>query len=99
MTLNGAIMQLVELNENPMMPDIFKPAIQKVIETISECEEPKRGKWIEVVVTKGCCCHSGMNICDSYAFQCSECKELADNATDFCPNCGADMRGEEDEKD
>ena len=39
MTLNGAIMQLVELSEHPIMPVIFRPAIQKVIETISELEE------------------------------------------------------------
>ena len=38
MTLNGAIMQLVELSEHPIMPVIFRPSIQKVIETISELE-------------------------------------------------------------
>lgn len=38
MTLNGAITQLVLLSEHPMMPVIFRPAIQKVIETISELE-------------------------------------------------------------
>ena len=40
MTLNGAIMQLVEMRENSMMPVCFKPYFDKVIETISECEEP-----------------------------------------------------------
>lgn len=40
MTLNGAIMQLVEMRENSLMPVIFKPYFDKVIETISECEEP-----------------------------------------------------------
>lgn len=38
MTLNGAITELVLLSEHPMMPVIFRPAIQKVIETISELE-------------------------------------------------------------
>ena len=38
MTLNGAITQLVLLSEHPMMPVIFRPAIQKVIETISELD-------------------------------------------------------------
>lgn len=46
MTLNGAIMQLVELSEHPMMPVIFKPLIQKVIETISELEENPEPHWI-----------------------------------------------------
>ena len=40
MTLNGAIMQLVEMRENSMMPEVFKPYLDKVIETVSECEEP-----------------------------------------------------------
>ena len=48
MTLNGAIMQLVELSEHPMMPAIFRPAIQKVIETISELEENPEPHWIPV---------------------------------------------------
>ena len=29
--------------------------------------------------------------------QCSYCGKCEDIATDFCPNCGADMRGEENE--
>lgn len=47
MTLNGAIMQLVEMRENSMMPMVFKPYFDKVIETISECEEPcSQPQWI-----------------------------------------------------
>lgn len=47
MTLNGAIMQLVEMRENRMMPDLFKPYFDKVIETISECVEPSEiPHWI-----------------------------------------------------
>ena len=48
MTLNGAIMQLVELSEHPMMPVVFRPLIQKVIETISELEENPEPHWIPV---------------------------------------------------
>ena len=40
MTLNGAITELVMMRENPMMPVVFKSSLDKVIETISECEEP-----------------------------------------------------------
>ena len=47
MTLNGAIMQLVEMRENSMMPVAFKPYFDKVIETISECVEPSEiPQWI-----------------------------------------------------
>ena len=40
-------MQLVEMRENRMMPVIFKPYLEKVIETISECVEPSDiPQWI-----------------------------------------------------
>lgn len=47
--------------------------------------EPKKGKWI-------------INS-DGYYPYCSECRKEPKNGdmTDFCPNCGADMRGEQDE--
>ena len=48
MTLNGAITELVLLSEHPMMPVIFKPGIQKVIETISELEAQPEQHWILV---------------------------------------------------
>lgn len=43
MTINGAIMELVMLRENPDIPYYLKPSLDKVIETISEAElvEPK----------------------------------------------------------
>lgn len=46
--------------------------------------EQKKGKWIDT--------GSGQ--------ECSECHEIQygyDNFRFFCPNCGADMRGEQDE--
>ena len=54
-------------------------------------EEPPKGEWIEKEVFDG-----------DTAYECSECGELfclidgtpADNLYNFCPNCGADMRGE-----
>ena len=81
MTLNGAIMQLVELRENSMMPMVFKPCFDKVIETISELEEPHRGKWI---------IHKD-------GWLCSECEEFVTSSImgypryKFCPMCGAKM--------
>lgn len=51
MTLNGAIMQLVQMRESEYMPTMFKPLFDKVIETVSECEEPgtpSAQQWIPV---------------------------------------------------
>ena len=41
--------------------------------------EPKKGHWIKI---------------HWKAFRCSECNKISEYSTDFCPNCGADMRGE-----
>lgn len=46
MTFNGAIMQLVEMRENSMMPLAFKPYFDKVIETLLEVEPAPQ--WIPV---------------------------------------------------
>lgn len=70
--------------------------------------ERKTGKWVGV---KEYCDHinekaeregkghrfipSGMNNC----VYCNQCWESNDRRTTYCPNCGADMRGGEDETD
>lgn len=87
MTLNGAIMELVMLSEHPMMPVIFKPSIQKIIETVSECEESERktGKWLDIKLFGISC------------IKCSECNftemDIPEARSKFCQNCGARMEG------
>lgn len=95
MTLNGAIMQLFEMRENSMMPEVFKPYFDKVIETVSECEEPRKGEWqthydgltgnMEVRCSF---CHAKSSI---------DAELLMDDRTRvelfrYCPNCGARMQ-------
>lgn len=64
---------------------------------IEECEdvahERKKGKWIRenIVLTSNP---------PQYQWHCSECGKMvhwftSGVLTDFCPNCGADMRGKE----
>ena len=50
-----------------------------------EVIEPKRGEWID----------------DDFVgqYRCSECDYYAIDEYDYCPNCGAHMRGEDDEYD
>ena len=50
-------------------------------------KEVKRGKWIPIM---------GLNH-QNEKFICSECKCQSDYKWNFCPICGADMRGESDE--
>lgn len=89
MTLNGAITELVMMRENPMMPAVFKSSLDKVIETVSECEEPERktGKWI-----------LDTEQYEAVTCVCSECGSIMTtpkhDRAKYCWNCGADMRGE-----
>ena len=52
--------------------------------------EPQRikGRWINVTKTGG-----------AELWKCSECGELELEDSYFCPNCGSDNRGDEDEID
>ena len=53
-------------------------------------EERKKGKWL-----KGYGDHVACGVRPRYRF-CSECNEVTAFQHNFCPNCGADMRGAED---
>lgn len=53
--------------------------------------ERKRGKWIHGIDEE-----TGEQ--DLYAWTCSLCGEKYPWQPNYCPNCGADMRGEDDEE-
>ena len=69
--------------------------LNRVIETIKclPSAQPKRGKWIPAF--------NGKFKGGAYWFECSRCgrivPEVRNGGWNFCPNCGADMRGEQDE--
>ena len=46
-------------------------------------QEPKTGHWNEIPKYK------------DIAWQCSKCEHFTTMKHNYCPNCGADMRGEE----
>ena len=48
--------------------------------------ELKRGEWITNLYAFG-----------EDRYECDQCHNTALHCYDFCPNCGADMRGEQDE--
>ena len=52
--------------------------------------ERKKGKWIEHEWAEEV---GGMLVSN---YECSECHCWQRETSDFCPNCGADMRGEQD---
>lgn len=99
MTIEGAIAQLQELIDNDEIPFWAKPSLQNVMETVEmereqRIEESKTGKWI--------------NHKDEH--QCSICGEVvigevydgewgSNGIYEYCPYCGARMKGEGDETD
>ena len=81
----------VIIDNAPMIEYTFEDAFQKTV-----CEQKlycpnKRptGKWITRTEDNGV----------NYRFYCSCCDREVTQITDFCPYCGADMRGAEDEAD
>ena len=76
-------------------------AVHEAIELL-EKPERKKGKWIKIPEF---CGDDVSGFIDNH-FSCSECKKKAEInpwgfyiLSDFCPNCGADMRGEQSEND
>lgn len=65
-----------------------KAVIDMAIEALSA--EPRKGQWITN--------KDGYSICSECGF-CFGCIECPHEETDFCPNCGADMRGDKHEID
>ena len=67
--------------------------VAKAVENAPTIEERKRGRWVAIV--KG---ERGYSAGD---FRCSVCDDPCKcyHLTNFCPNCGADMRGEANEID
>ena len=53
----------------------------------ADAVERKRGKWIDLGKDR------------VIRWQCSECEIKDMHIYNYCPNCGADMRGEDDETD
>lgn len=68
-------------------------AYNLILQLPSAQPERKKGKWIPVTNGRG-------------GFECDECHNYAPSfqdgvewLSDYCPNCGADMRGDTDETD
>lgn len=69
---------------------IVSPDIQRSLDVaIKALEEKPKGYWDKVN-------HGDYENLD-IAIRCSECLEEVDEESNYCPNCGADMRGDQDD--
>ena len=90
------------LANRPTERDSLIVAVRKAFESLEQfgnseplpSAQPKSGKWIDAVIPND---NGGLlvQVCD----QCNTFFPLAytGGGHHFCPNCGADMRGEQDE--
>lgn len=60
-------------------------ALKTAIEALKD--ERLKGHWLD---------KDGEPTDDQYAVHCSKCTKWSEYASNFCMNCGADMRGEEE---
>lgn len=63
---------------------------ERVVESLPAAQERKKGEWIV----------HGMEEGNAFpVYTCSECDVLVGiNTSNYCPNCGAEMKGEEDDE-
>ena len=69
--------------------DELDTAIATLVNLPTIQPEPKEGKWEQVSAQR-------YFASASYIYRCSVCGENNLRNTKYCPNCGADMRGEKD---
>lgn len=88
MTLQGAIQQLHDMRSDDNFPFYYKPAIDKVIETLqTDVQEVRQGHWIDD-------CYDQM---DGGAYMITVCSACGtpNLVSNYCPNCGAKMNSKE----
>ena len=70
---------------------LVQEAIKKAMDCMPTIEERKKGKWIWCGDKHVCSECDEFALCDAYDVL--DTGEYQEELTDFCPNCGADMRG------
>ena len=91
-TVNG---QEVITTIDDLMQDMCEKQIELIFDSLIERIEvleqtSKRGKWLPIIEVN--------EFGESYqsGIYCSECGETLGCEANYCPNCGADMRGDEE---
>ena len=71
------------------MMELFRTVINDCL-PFADVVERKHGKWKTAYLD-----HEAFGV-RPHTFYCSECHQITSFRTFFCPNCGEDMRGEDD---
>lgn len=79
---------MIDQHGCPVSNAVF--ALDKAIDALLQHQpERKKGKWIhDCVITE----YSATGRFNLRSCECSECGTICEQESNFCPNCGADMR-------
>ena len=85
-----ALLKMIGTMPSSPITDREERLIRAFISTVknfpaADVREVKRGKWTESVVKYD-------ELTSLFGFKCSECGGFCIGESNFCPNCGADMR-------
>lgn len=77
------------IDKNKLLEDIYNDNPQDIMKYIAKYPKCKQGEW-----------EYGYTYPDGKYVKCSECQEIIKciYPMKYCPNCGADMRGSENDK-
>lgn len=79
---------IAELDHAAWGKDYDKALAKAMLESLPTAQ-PKKGKWIA---------HPGGKFVGFpyMHYECDQCRDFEPEERNFCPNCGADMRGKQD---
>lgn len=87
----GKMVTLYKIGEAPCKSCGIHDMLEEVEDyPAADVREVKRGKWILFDIPKNMVMTN-----ETPLYSCSECSAKMSNRTNYCPNCGADMREEE----
>ena len=74
-----------EDNAIPPMEDIIVSTLMTIAEQPTIEPERQKGEWIDLDYT------------EAWLYKCDQCGRRSDFKDNYCPDCGADMRGDSDD--
>ena len=72
----------------------YKVVMQLEEMKAADVQPVRRGRWIDIY--EYCKMNDYIPSGLAVSYWCSECMKAEDKTSDFCPNCGADMRNKEE---
>lgn len=79
--------------EGEEIAEYIRNELEKMVIPAADVQPVKRGRWIDIY--EYCKMNGYLPSGVAVYYWCSECMKEQEKTSDFCPCCGADMRGDE----